>query len=193
MEIDGIYNKVQTFYFPLVDFGATDFESTPVTFATGDVQVSIDGGNFANANATCNHEGNGIYSWVCTAAEVTGTRIVVTIIDQTDPKAWEDQCIIINTQMTATVEAGQGIIIGQVNNTDFTATTTALESDRQWPNTTEETTADHFIGKLICFTSGDARGEISDITDYSLANSREKYTYTAIVTTPSANDRFCII
>jgi len=193
MEIDGIYNKVQTFYFPLVDFGATDFESTPVTFATGDVQVSIDGGNFANANATCNHEGNGIYSWVCTAAEVTGTRIVVTIIDQTDPKAWEDQCIIINTQMTATIEAGQGIIIGTVDNTHFTATTTALEATRQWPNTTEETTADSMIGKLICFTSGIALGEISDITDYALANSKEKYTYTAIVHTPGNGDRFVII
>ena len=96
MYIESEYAVARTIFFPLIDFGATDFESTPVTFAAGDTQISIDGGAFANSTNTPSHEGNGIYSLLLTAAEVTGKVIVVTLIDSAT-KEWEDQSIILQT------------------------------------------------------------------------------------------------
>ena len=58
------YGVQTTIYFPLIDKDATDFESTPVTHASGDSQISKDGGAFANTTNSFAHEGNGIYSLV---------------------------------------------------------------------------------------------------------------------------------
>lgn len=85
-----------TIYFPLIDFGATDFESTPVLHAAGDTQYSEDGAAFQNTAAAFAHEGNGIYSLDLAAGEMGGAHIVVTIIDQ-GAKAWEDQAVLIDT------------------------------------------------------------------------------------------------
>lgn len=90
------YGVQTTFYFPLVDAGAVDYEATPVTHTAGDTQISKDGGAFANTTNAFAHEGNGIYSIVLTATEMQAANIVVTIIDSAT-KAWEDQAIIIDT------------------------------------------------------------------------------------------------
>ena len=127
-----------------------------------------------------------------TAAEMQGTRIAVAIVDSAT-KAVEDQALIINTQFSGQLEASAGIIIGEVDNATFTATTTALEGLRLSPNTTEEATADHYNGRLILFTSGILLGQMSDITDYELANSKEKFTYTALTEAPGDNDRYVIL
>lgn len=90
------YGVQTTIYFPLIDNGATDFESTPVSFAAGDVQIMKDGGAFANATNSVAHEGNGIYSLVLTATEMQAAQVVVTLIDSAT-KTWEDQAITITT------------------------------------------------------------------------------------------------
>jgi len=97
MEILRKYGVETTFYFPLVDYGATDFESTPVTHASGDTQISKDGGAFANTSNAFVHEGNGIYSLTLTASEMQAALIQVTIIDQTATKTWEDQALLVAT------------------------------------------------------------------------------------------------
>ena len=192
MEVNRIYNTATTIYFPLIDAGTADFESTPVTHATGDTTVSIDGGTFNNTGSGFSHEGNGIYSLPLTAAEVTGGVIVVAIIDQTATKAWEDQCVIVNTNLSGTIACSSAVIIGQVDTGSFTATTTSLEGDRIWPNVTEETTADHYNGRLITFTSGVLIGQQSAITDYALANSNELFTYDTLTDAPGNGDTYII-
>ena len=97
MELLRKYNTATTVYFPLVDFGAQDFESTPVTFASGDTQISKDGGAFANTGSNPSHEGNGVYSLALTATEMEAGLIQITLIDQTAPKTWEDQAILLQT------------------------------------------------------------------------------------------------
>jgi len=193
MEVLGEFGLAQTFFVPLIDRGTLDFESTPVTFAAGDVTLSIDAGAFANIGTLPSHEGNGIYSFPLTAAETAGTRIVVVLIDQSSPKLWEDQAVILSTTLGGQIAASKSIIVGQVHAGGTAPSTTQVEATRIAPNVTEEATADHFIGTLIKFMSGAALGEISDVTDYAIANAREFYTYTAIVTTPSAGDLFIII
>jgi hypothetical protein len=97
------YGAAATVYFPLVDAGAVDFEATPVTFASGDTQISKDGGAFANCTNDPAHEGNGIYSLVLTATEMEAAVVVVTVIDSAT-KAWEDQAIIIDTYGNASAQ-----------------------------------------------------------------------------------------
>lgn len=103
MEILRKYNTATSIYFPLIDAGAADFESTPVTFASGDTQISKDGGTFANTTNNPAHEGNGIYSLALTATEMQAALIVVTIIDSAT-KAWEDQAAIIATYGNASAQ-----------------------------------------------------------------------------------------
>jgi len=192
MEVTRTFGTVATIQFPLIDGGTADFESTPVTFASGDTQIRIDNGSFANTGSNPVHRGNGTYSLALTVAEMSGTILTVTIIDQTATKAWEDQSVIISTLLGAWAEGGKGIMIGLVNEDDFTATTIALEATRVAPNTTEETTADHYNGRLITFTSGDLILQQTDITDYVAANSKEKFTYSTLTEAPSAGDRFLV-
>jgi len=96
MELLRKYGTAATVLFPLIDRDAQDFESTPVTHASGDTQISKDEGAFANTSNAFAHEGNGIYSLALTATEMEAARIVITIIDQ-GTKEWEDQAIIIST------------------------------------------------------------------------------------------------
>ena len=94
------YGVETTFLFPLVDFGATNFESTPVTYAAGDTQISKDEGDFANTSngfASVGIVAYGIYSITLTATEMQAARLVLTIIDQSGTKEWEDQAILIET------------------------------------------------------------------------------------------------
>lgn len=97
MEILRPYGAATPVYFPLIDAGANDFEDSPVTFAAGDVQLSKDGGAFANATNTPAHEGQGIYSLALTATEMGAATLVIAVIDQTSPKAWEDQCLLVGS------------------------------------------------------------------------------------------------
>lgn len=104
MEVLRKYGEATTILFPLIDRGQQDFESTPVTFASGDTQVSKDEGAFANTGSNPAHEGNGMYSLALTATEMEAARLSITLIDQTATKEWEDQAVIISTYGNASAE-----------------------------------------------------------------------------------------
>ena len=190
METQVIYNRAQTIYFPLITAGGTAFQTT-WTPGASETQYSIDGAAFGNTNATPSHEGNGIWSLALTATETSGSRIVITVSDGTTDI--EDQCIVCTTQLSGQIQAAQGIIIGEVDDATFTPTTTAFEALRNSPNTTIETTADHYNGRLVLFTSGALLGQMTDITDYATANSKEKLTVTALTEAPADGDLFVIL
>lgn len=192
MEILAKYGIQQTFYFSLIDAGTTNLAvSADYTPAAADCRISKDGGAWAQATNTIADETEG-WSITLTAAEMQATRIHVNIVD-TATKAVDDKSLVIHTGMGPQLEANQGIIIFEVDTATFTATTTALEAFRISPDTTEETTADHYNGRLILFTTGALAGQMTDITDYALANSKEKYTYTALTEAPADGDRGVIV
>ena len=97
MPFERLYGASATVQFPLVDRNLTSFDATPVTFAAGDVRISQNGGAFVNTTNLPTHVGLGVYQLVLTATEMQTARIAVVIIDQTNPKDWEDQAILINT------------------------------------------------------------------------------------------------
>lgn len=91
------YGVADTINFPLLTYGQSDFDQTPVIAAAGDCQISIDGVAYVNTTSLFSYIGNGQYALNLTAAELTGAQIQVTLIDQTVPKAYEDQAVQIQT------------------------------------------------------------------------------------------------
>ena len=193
MEILAKYGIQQTFYFTMVQAGATDLAATGNwTPAATDADIIKDGGTTAQCTNTIVSEGDVIWSLTLTAAEMQATRIAISIIDAAT-KAVEDNVLIINTQFSGQLEASAGIIIGEVDTATFAATATQLEGFRLSPNVTEELTADHYNGRLLLFTTGALLGQMTDISDYVLANSKEKFTYTALTEAPADTDRYVIL
>jgi hypothetical protein len=91
------YGVAATIPFPLIDFGGTDFEDTPVTIAAADSRVMKDEGAFVQTTNPFEHTDEGIYEISLTATEMEAARIVIRIVDVTDPKLWEDQALYIET------------------------------------------------------------------------------------------------
>lgn len=189
------YGIEQTIYFPMIKAGATDFavaaDWTPVA---ADANYSIDGGTWTQCTNTVAIAVTSAELWklTLTAAETSGTYIAIAITDAAS-KVVEDQALICSTVFSGQIEANQGIVIGEVDNATFTPTTTAFEALRLSPNTTEETTADHYNGRNVLFTSGVLLGQMTDIQDYALANSKEKFTVTALTEAASDGDRFVVL
>lgn len=91
------YGVATTILFPLITRDAVDFK-TSAPLASGDIKISKDEGAFANTTTTTpTEEGQGWYSIPLTATEMQAARIMLSLIDQTNPKAWEDQAIVIDT------------------------------------------------------------------------------------------------
>ena len=89
----GYYKKhgvAATVYFVLTTPGTKSFDPTPVTFAAGDSKISRSD-DYINSTNLPTHIGNGIYSLVITAAEMTDVSVVeMLLVDQSTPKLWED-------------------------------------------------------------------------------------------------------
>lgn len=75
-----------------------------------------------------------------------------------------------------------GIVTGAC---EGTPSTTVIQTDLA------ESTDDHYIGRVVVFTSGAAANQATDITDYT--GSTGTITVTALTTAPSATDTFVIV
>ena len=72
----------------------------------------------------------------------------------------------------------------------FAATTTQCQVDAVDIDSLE-TTDDHYIGRVIVFTSGALKHQVTDITDYDGTNKR--FSYTALTEVPGNNDTFIVV
>ena len=183
------YGVATTFVFPLIDRGALDFETTPVTFQNSDCQISKDQGAFANTGVTPAHVDRGIYVLSLSATEMEAARVSIAVIDITATKLWEDQAIIVDTYGNASAEhefdldlenpAIKGVAeAGTLSNTQMTTDLT-------------EATDEHYNGRSVIWTSGVLQDQASDITAY--LGSTGRLTYTAVTEAPSAADTFVIV
>ena len=196
MEFQRQYGVATSIRFPIPKAGSSDLAATgDWTPATGDTKISKDGGNVANTGSNPSAiGGSGSVLWTLslTAAEMQASEIQIQIVDSAT-KAVTDQTLTITTRMGGTLAANDGIFVLEVSNDDVVANTTAAEFFSIAPSTTEEATADHWIGKILLFTSGAARGEITAVTDSSLANSKIFLTYDAIISTPDDDSTAVIL
>lgn len=94
------YGVAADFYLPVIKAGVKDFAvSADWTPATGDVKVSIDGGNVANVATLptiVGGTGAAVWKFPLSAAELTGKRITVQVVDSAT-KAVEDQSFVVET------------------------------------------------------------------------------------------------
>lgn len=83
---------------PLVAVGSSDYKAAP-TLAAGDAQISKDGGAFANLATlpTVTPAAGRAVRVALSATETTAARCVIQFVDQTSPKEWEDQFVVVET------------------------------------------------------------------------------------------------
>ena len=91
----------------------------------------------------------------------------------------------INDSAVAAVQLALSAVEIEDGAVEGTPSTTVIQTDLA------ETQNDIYIGRTVMFTSGNARGEASDITDYVGATGT--LTVTALANAPTASDTFIII
>lgn len=98
------YGVATSFDFPLIVFSSTDANfSTAVAFdvSAGDIQLSKDGSTWVLVNSTTSPAqiglNRGTYTLDLDSTEMQFGRAVLSIIDQSSTKVWEDQNILLTT------------------------------------------------------------------------------------------------
>lgn len=121
-----------------------------------------------------------VRQWLGTAVTLSATSTKPEV----DLKSINDNA---NAAIRLALAAGQ-MVIGTVDDATFTPTATQWEADD-----ITEATADHFKNRSVIFTGGALAGQWSDITGYVLANSKGKFTVSALTEAPANNDPFIVI
>lgn len=164
---------------PLVTKDGTDYLANP-TLAAGDVKISKDGGAFANLATLPDAEpdsGKAVRVQL-SATEMECTFGVIDFIDQTDPKEWEDQRVIVVTELARGAVAGT--VQSDAGNTATTFKTNLTGAD------------DVYNDRLLVFTTGSLAGQVRKATDF--VNSTDFITVgSAFTAAPSAGDKFVLI
>lgn len=96
MELLRKFNEPTVVYFPLPTYGSGDFNAVPPAFTGGDVKYCQDGSSYGNTTNLPSHLGNGTFSLELLSNELRASGIILVIQDS-PPKVWEDQCILIST------------------------------------------------------------------------------------------------
>ena len=89
--------------------------------AAGDSVIMKDEGAEANTDNAFVDEGTG-YSITLTATEMQAARVVVYIVDQTSPKVWLDEALVIDTYGNASAQHAFDLDTATVNLASATAT-----------------------------------------------------------------------
>jgi hypothetical protein len=84
--------------------------------------------------------------------------------------------------------SAETIVVGTVSTANTSPTTTVFAADD-----ITEATADHYIGRIVIWTSGALIYQATDITDYALDTGEGKFTVTAMTEAPANNDTFVIV
>jgi hypothetical protein len=177
---DRKYGVEATLPFTLIDRAGADLE-TGATFAAGDLKIMKDEGAETNTTNLPTDEGTG-YSLVLTATEMQAARVAVYIVDQTAPKIWVDDLLIIDSYGNASAQhafdldtALQSANMASIDGTAQRATDMAEIAQYLFANAATLTSVlddDSVIGKLLAKTavtnydrttdSHEALGEFSD-------------------------------
>jgi hypothetical protein len=125
---------------------------------------------------------------------------------QTDTTAIEADTQDIQSRLPAALVSGRmDVNVSAVNDSNASAVRLALSagqivvgaaiagtlSTTQMTTDLTESTDDHYIGRIIIWTSGVLAGQATDITDYT--GSTKLLTFTATTEAPSATDAFIIV
>ena len=193
---NGTFGIPKTVIFTMIDAGTTNLASAgDWTPAAADARVSLDGASATqctNTIAVVPGTNSVLWSLALTTAEMSGELVAVQIRDAAT-KAVEDNVLLVTTELGGQIQANKGVDILQVTNATFTAVTSAMECLAISPNTTEEATASHYVGRNIMGVTGALRGQMTDITASSLTNSKVKLTVTPLTEAFASADYLVIL
>lgn len=97
----------------------------------------------------------------------------------------------VNSSASAATRLALGanaVLPGTVSNAVTSPTTTLIPADD-----ITEATADHFIGRVIIFTSGALQYQATVITDYALVSGEGRFTVDALTEAPSDGDTLIVV
>lgn len=143
-----------TIDFPMVLANDSDFAgASDWTPETGDCKISRDGGNVANTTnlpVALGGSGSKLWSLVLTATEMDAERIAVQIVDQTSPKAVEDQSLVIRLTVPPTVSPlASTVSSGAITDTDVTVYVSTASPSLVWTITDSSGTAVNLSGATV--------------------------------------------
>jgi hypothetical protein len=166
-----------------------------------------------NSSTSATHDTGGVYGVPFNTTDTATLGPLKLLINKSGAlPVWEDWIVVpvniynswvLNTaDMNVNIDAISGLtapvaawaaavgtlVTGTVDNTAFTATTSVLE-------TSSITTAatDHWVGRVILFTSGTLQNQATRITAYSLSGGRGHFTYNTVTSAPASGVSFVII
>lgn len=150
------WGTAYTFRAPIVKASSTDYALTADwTPAAGDVQVSKDGGAFANITTLPTFvSGSAALNWTLSATETEATEIVIQVID-TAPKAVQDQFFRLQTTKAAALQVGVPQAAQSAGDTAITLDATAAAQ------------TDFYKGSVVTIISGDGANQARIITAYN--------------------------
>lgn len=99
--------------------------------------------------------------------------------------------LAINTSTSAAARlalSAAQMIPGTVSTGTTSATTTVFAA-----SDITEATADHYIGRLVLWTSGALIAQVTEVTDYELASGEGKFTVASMTEAPSNADTFLLV
>jgi len=150
------YGAAYTFRAPIVKAGSTDYALTADwTPAAGDVQISKDGGAFANiATLPTFISGAAALNWSLSAAECEATEVVIQVIDSAT-KAVQDQFFRLQTTKASALQVGVPQAVQSAGDTAITLDATAAAQ------------TDFYKGCVVAITSGSGANQARIITAYN--------------------------
>jgi hypothetical protein len=191
---------------PLITSASADFKSIP-TLATGDVRISKDGGAEANLTVlpTVTPSASTLVRVSLSATELTCKMAVVTLIDQTVTKEWQDQRLVFGTfgnvaalypTLPADVVSLAGDSTAATNQrrgaqaayagvvTGATSPSTLIDSGLT------QAAVNHWTGGVIIFTTGALKYQKRDILAFDPA--LDQITFNPLTAAPSVGDQYVI-
>jgi hypothetical protein len=198
---------------PFVDNTDGYSPETGLTLTSGDVQIWKEGGTSlaAKNDATAaTHRGNGYYSVPLDATDTnTLGQLVVTCYETALALPVRHDFLVVKDHVYDTFTGSDFLQVDarQIAGTTNSATQLSriagtmqmgtVDDSANPPTTTyfeaadiTEATADHYIGKIVTFLSGNLQHQSTEITDYALVGANGAFTVTAMTEAPADGDTF---
>jgi hypothetical protein len=96
--------------------------------------------------------------------------------------------VVATFSLSDAKHAQSAVVVGTVDTTGFTPTTTEFECDD-----ITEATADHYVGRIAMFLTGALADQQADITAYTLTGGRGHFTVTAMTEAAGNNVKVAIL
>jgi hypothetical protein len=120
-----------------------------------------------------------------TVSSVTGKCVVLTF--RCVPAEASAGIPKVDVARAVGVDQTAVLIPGTVDTGSFVATINEFEADD-----ITEATENHYVGRVIVFTSGALTGQACTITDYALSGANGHFTVSTLTEAPANNDTFLI-